>query len=189
MANEDKPNGLRPVRHLNGMPWNGQVERMYVQAAYATKLYVGDAVVSGGSADADGVPDVVQAAAGDVDIIGVITGIEFNPDNLMAVNAPASTAGYVDVCIDPDVIYEIQEDSDTSTLAVTNVGENADIIVGAGNDTTGASGMELDSSSSVATTAQLRILKLVQNPKNAIGANAKWEVMINEHAFKITAGT
>ena len=34
-----------------------------------------------------------------------------------------------------------------------------------------------------ATSAQWRVLRLVPRDDNAIGANAKWEVIINEHQF------
>jgi hypothetical protein len=61
-------------------------------------------------------------------------------------------------------------------------------VVGTGSSTTGLSAMEIDSSSKVATTAQLRLLNLVKRPDNAVGNQAKWHVMINEHVFKTTAG-
>ena len=87
-----------------------------------------------------------------------------------------------------DNIFEIQEDSVVATLAATNVGQNADIVVGAGSTVSGLSGMELDSDSAVATTAQLRIHSLERRPDNEIGANANWLVIINEHEFNLCFG-
>lgn len=187
MANVDRPNGLSPIRHLDGSAYNGQVNRYFIPATDATAMFVGDAVKSAGSADSDGVPTVAQAAAGDT-LRGVIVGFEPDPDNLSRNYRAASTARYVLVADAPDIVFEVQEDSVGAALAATNVGQNADIVVGAGNTTSGASGMELDSSTAVATTAQLRILGFSQAPKNEIGDNAKLEVVINEHELKSTVG-
>lgn len=191
MANADRVNGARPVRYLNGAPWNGKVNRYYIPSTDGTATFVGDFVKSAGSADADGVPTIAQAAATDA-LLGVIVGFEPNPDNLSLMYRVASTARYALVCDDPDVIFEIQEDSVGNTLAATEVGNNGDITVASGNTSTGASGMELDSSNVVATgtgSAQLRVLRLVNRADNEIGANAKWEVLINEHEHKSTTGT
>jgi len=188
MANTDRPNGLRPVRHLNGSPWNGAVRRCYVPSSDSTAIFVGDAVVSAGSADADGVPSVAQATAGGA-IRGVVTGIEVSGTDLETLYRAASTERYVYVCEDPDVVFEVQDDSVGGDLAAANVGNNADIVVGSGDTTSGASGMELDASTAATTAATLNILALVQRPDNEIGTNARWEVMVNEHELKSTTGT
>lgn len=183
MANIDRVRGLFPVKHLNGSPYNGQVNRYYVPASDGTAICVGDAVKSAGSSDANGVPDVTRAAAGDA-IRGVVVGVEPETSESLAFR-PASTAGYVLVADSPDIIFEIQEDG---AIAATNVGQNADIVVGTPDLIVGRSAMELDSSTAVGTTAQLRILGLAQREDNAIGTNAKWLVSINEHELKSTVG-
>ena len=58
----------------------------------------------------------------------------------------------------------------------------------AGNTTTGASGMELNTADHKTATAQLRIMGLVQRPDNSVGVNAKLAVLINEHFYKSTTG-
>jgi hypothetical protein len=191
MANADRPNGLRPVRHLNGSPWNGAVRRCYVPDTDSTAIFVGDLVTSAGSGDADGVPSVAQASAGGA-VRGVVTGIEVLGTNLESPYRVASTERYVYVCEDPDVVFEIQEDSVGNDLAATHIGNNGDVTVAAGNTTSGASGMELDSSNVNSTgtgAATLNVLGLVQRADNEIGSNAKWEVFINEHEFRSTTGT
>lgn len=191
MANVSRINGARPVRYLNGAPWTGKVKRYYVPSTDATALFVGDFVKSAGSADADGVPTVAQAAAGNT-LLGVVVGIEPNPNNLSAVYRAASTAAYVYVADDPNIVYEIQEDSVGGAMNATNVGNNGDIVVGSGNTSTGASAMQLDSSDVIATTtstAQLRVIRLASRVDNEIGTYAKWEVLINEHEYKTTTGT
>ncbi len=191
MANTDKPKGLIPVRYLNGSPYNGQVKIYYIPATDGTAVFRGDVVKRAAGADTTGkYPTVAQAAATDIYLVGVVVGfglqpeIAANPDNLAMSYRAADTAMYVAVVDDPNVIFEAQEDG---TMAYTAVGQNADLVVGSGSTTTGLSGMEIDSSDAKNTTAQLRVMRLVDRPDNAIGANAKWEVMIVEHIHKTSA--
>lgn len=186
MANVDIPNGLRPVKHLDGSPYNGAANRYFIPATDTTTVFVGDAVKSAGSADADGVPTVAQAIAGDT-LRGVVVGVEPETADSTIYRA-ASTGRYVYVADAPDLVFEVQEDSVGGALSAASVGLNADLIVGAGSTAAGRSAMELDSSTAAATTAQLRILGFVQRPDNEIGANAKVLVMINEHELKSTVG-
>jgi hypothetical protein len=142
-----------------------------------------------GSATADGVPSVEQAAATNTNIAGAVVGFEVDPTNLGLLYRTASTLRYALVADDPFVLFEVQEDSDAAALTVDDVGENCDIIVGSGNTTSGISAMELDSSTHTASTAQIRVIRLVPREDNAVGTNAKWEVLINEHCYKTTSGT
>ena len=200
--------GLKPVRYKDGSPWNGAANLYYVPSSDATAIYLYDAVKSAGSGDAaaTGVPTVAQAAAGDT-IRGVVVGFcPTTPGHLTTAlqppstegpqYRPASTAMYLWVVDDPNVIFEVEEDGDTSSLQVTNIGSNADIVVGTGSTTTGLSGMAIDSSSVVATTAQLRLMRLAYradgsneaSSDGSAGNTAIWEVIINEHELTGTAG-
>lgn len=182
MANADVVKGLLPAYHLNGSPYNGQVEEFYVPSTDATAIFVGDPVKLAGSADTDGIPSVAQAAVNDV-VIGVMVGrARVTRDDEL--HRPASTEAWIQVCTDPSVVYEIQEDSVGGALAVANVGQNASWIVGSGSATTGLSGVELDSSTAAVTaTLDLQILRLVRRADNEIGANAKWYVRLNNHQY------
>lgn len=194
MANSNFVFGLRPVGSLisTGLM---KPRRYFVPASDATAIFVGDAVKSAGSADAStGLPTVAQAAAGDT-IRGVVVGVDqvdgvaIASTVLSRVHRPASTAMYLIVCDDPNAIFEVQEDAVGGTIALVDAGENADIVVGSGNATTGLSGMQLDSSTHTTGSAQLRILGWVQRPDNEVAvANAKLLVTINEHELKGTAG-
>jgi len=187
MANVSRVCGARPVKHLSGSPYNGQQNLYYVPASDGTAMFIGDFVKSGGTADANGIPSAIQAAAGDA-LRGVITG--FLPDTADSlIYRAASTLRYFFVCDDPDAIFEIQEDAVGAPTALVDVGENADITVAAGSTATGTSGMQLDSSDHKTATAQLRILGFVQSPTNEPGvANAKLLVRINEHELASTTG-
>lgn len=187
MANVNRANGARPVKHISGSPYNGQCNKYYVPSTDGTAIFVGDFVKSGGTTDADGVPTAAVAAAGNT-LRGVCVGVIPDTADSLIYRA-ASTARYILVCDDPDIVFEIQADNGGAVLALADVGENADILVTGGSTTTGTSATELDSSTHVTTTAQLRILGFVQRPDNAPAADyAKVLVLINEHELKSTSG-
>ena len=193
MANTDTPFGFKPIRHLNGNPWNGKLRVYYHSASDATAIYKGDVIKLNGSADATGkYPDVISVA-GDTDehVVGVavafstVPQLRADPSNLTRNYCPASTEMYVGVCDDPDVIYEVQEDGDTTPIAAASVGLNTTIVMTAGSTTTGVSAFEIDSDEVATTNTDLvRILRLVDREDNALGAYAKWEVLLNIHAYK-----
>lgn len=192
MANADIVNGLRPSRYMNGAPWTGQCTEYYIPSSDSTAVFVGDLVKFAGSASSDGVATVAQAAASGA-VLGVVVGIR--KDTPTSLDTPiyraASTAAYVMVVDDPNVLFEIQEDGVGGALAVTNIGQNADIVVGSGSTTTGASGMELDSSTAATTaTLPLKIMGFVRREDNEIGsANAKIVVKLNNHQLGSSTGT
>lgn len=192
MANADTPNGLKPVRYLDGSPYNGAHNLYLKVVGYGTAMFIGDIVTHAGSAgtaglrvdgiDVEGMPTVNLYAVGD-NMMGVIVGFYPKPTALETNHSPASTAQIVMVADDPNLIFEIQEDSDSVSLAAVDVGRNVDVVAAlAGNTTTGTSAIELDSSvTSVTTTAGFRLMRLVPRPNNAIGTNARWEVKPVEH--------
>lgn len=186
MANVDTPFGLKPVRMLDGSPFNGCVDMFYVPSSDATAYYIGDPVKPAGSADAAGVMSVAQCAAGDP-ILGSVVGFA-DATSMAAGYGAASTIRYVLVAHGQDILFEIQEDADGGALAAADIGLNAAIIVGSPNTTMKRSGVELDTSTKNTTaTLALRIRGLAQRPDNELSANSKVLVSINE-AFD-TPGT
>lgn len=182
MANVDRVNGFSV---LKADPNKFGVFK--VKSDYATAIAIGDVVERTGTTDSDGIPYVQQAAAGNVDSLGIVTG--FYPqdeNNNFAYTAvryiPATKSGDVSiiVCYDERAELLCQEDSDTSTLAAADVGQLIDHINAGVNTSTGSSGMELDSST-VGATGTFRLHRLYPTPDNAIGANAKWIVTWAEH--------
>lgn len=188
MANVDRPNGARVVGTISGSPWQAAVKEYVTDASHAA-IYTGDLV----QMTADGYIDVY--AAGETQMIGVCVGVRpasagrtnLVTDNFLASSTPTLHPGgftaanavgdVVQVCIAPDAIYEMQEDSDTANIAIAGIGLNIEIINGGGSTTTGTSGMELDSDSGATTnTLPLRIMGPVDRPDNAIGTNGKWLV-------------
>lgn len=198
MANTNLKRGLVPVKYLNGVAWNGQVNIYHHDSGDGVRLGLGDPVKSAGGSDTSGVyPNVVRAAAGET-ILGVVVGfgtlptgilgmaqaVLYDPDSLTKCYGVASTSYYVAVVDDPNVVFEIQEDSDGGALAAANVGQNIDILAADCSTSTGLSQFQLDSSSLVAasaTTGTFRLLNKVDRMDNAIGNYCKWHVMVNLH--------
>ena len=196
MANLDTPFGFKPVKHLNGAPWNGKANVYYIPSTDNTAVFVGDAVKGAGAADTTGkYPSVAQATAGAA-VIGVVIGFGDNPYTMTHPDSPnrsyrpAATAMYAFVVDDPQVIFEVQEDSDANSITAAMVGLSTNFVVGSGSTTTGRSAMELDSSDTATDTAgNCRILRLANREDNELGNYAKWEVLFGEHELGLTIST
>lgn len=197
--NPDRPNGLLPVYHLTTGEYNGQTRRYFSDGDMA----IGDVVELSGTActaqeSADiggpaigGIPKVTTVTAGGGAAVGVVVSVEPTRDNEENKYLPSSTDGFVMVSDDPFVLYEAQEDGDTSQMALTDVGSLVDFI-DAGVDTTrGSSGFELDSSTA-GSGSDAQVLVLVQRENNQLGdsdnPNARWVVRLMGYNYLFTTG-
>lgn len=183
MANANKPNGFTPIGTLSGADYHGKMRRVAFAAGDAVAAYVGDLVKLTGTVDATGkIPVVAQSAAGDASI-GVLVSLDVDASDEGSLMTPltraASTARTGQVCFGQDVLYKIQEDSDTNAIEITEAGFNCNVIVGTASDITG-SGMELDSTSAANTSSlNVRLHHVFDAPDNVLGDNAEWVVSIN----------
>lgn len=196
MANIDAPFGLRPIQSDVGGGNPFKLTKYAVANNYGTALYRGDPVLITGTATADPIDGKVLANVGRAATSGYITGVivEVVSSNGVAgtvlgeqnVYIPASTGGYVLVNDDPNTKYEIQVDG---SLAVTDIGQTADVIfTHAGSTVTGQSGAELDTAD-IATGAMLVIEGVRnQNRNDLTGSNAVAIVRINQHQHRYTTG-
>lgn len=193
MANANRPAGLAPVQYLNGSPWNGQARIYSIAASYATKLAIGDPVVSSGTADDSGVPGIERAADSGA-IRGVIVGLGaanetamVNPANLDQTTRPGaaqSKVWYAMVVDDPNVVFEVQEGG--TPLTAADVGLNTNLTITNANDF--LSQVVLDNADKAGTsTLQVKLLGLVRRVDNSFGQYAKWLVKINNH--ELASGT
>lgn len=190
MANADAAFGLRPVRYLDGSPYNAAAGIKGLAFDTTSALAIGDPVVLSGTAGADGVPQFKRAAAaGPID--GVIIGFASSAgedenvilrDSSRTIAAGSSTADGAFVLIavaDGNLLFEVQEDSVGENVAAAEVGLHANLIYAAPDATNGISKVELDSNTAAAdTTAGLavKIVALAERANNEIGTNAKWLV-------------
>lgn len=190
MANANKPTGFTPVSTLNGAPWNGQARLYSIAASYGTALYIGDPVISSGTADTNGVPGIALAAAtgavrGVIVGLGTSEGLIANPSNLNITYRPASDPAvwYAMVVDDPNVIFEVQEHANGTPLAAADIGSNTISYLAAGNGYVSGWMVASATDATPATTAtlQLRLMGLARRLDNAFGAYAKHLVMFNVH--------
>jgi hypothetical protein len=212
MANVSRINGFRPVKHVDGSPWNGQVNRYFVAASDATAIFNGDLVKLAAVSDTQGqtvIPGVPSiggtqgatafVAGTDTAAVGVAVGFMINPLNL---NTPqyrtASTAMYALVVDDPTVIFEAQVDTTTypggSAGIIGAAGFNKNYSVtnaGGGSTVTGLSGMTVGLSTAATTsTLTLKAMGASQKVDNDITSqNAKLLVLINSHQLNGTGTT
>ena len=195
MANPNAPRGLIPYAYASGAPYNGSVNVYYVPAGNATALYIGDPVtVITNSSDGNGIQSVgIGAAGGGAYITGAFMGLANNAGQATipvlqssTVYLPASTAAYVYVADDPNLLWWAQEDG---AMVSGASGRNVDLVAGAGSTYTGYSGWQI-ASSTLATTAtlQMRIMRMLQESDNAVGTNAKWLCRINLSSVTRTTG-
>lgn len=200
MANSNSPFGLRPIRHRNGAPYNGAVRPYLLPATDANDMFAGDPVNLAGNSNSAPVsvpgagdfppgtlPTIVRATAGSTNyLIGSIVEFAADADDLKLNYRKASTERVAWVADDPDLIFEIQEDG---ALAGSSVGQNVNLVAGAGSTVSGYSGWQIQSSSAgVGATIQLRLERLVNRVDNALGTNGKWLVAINLHSARRADG-
>lgn len=189
MANTDRPRGATPIRYLGGAPYNGACNPYNVDSLNATAIFVGDFIIR--EADGNVAP---YTGSGGGNLLGVCVAVGTDsrtyasPSNLDRRYLPASTAGTVLVADEPDLVFVCQEDDGGTALVAADAGTNCDVLATAGSTTTGQSAHEIDRSTVVTTTAQLRLIRLFDREDNAHGDWAKWEVLINEHVYRSTSG-
>jgi hypothetical protein len=205
MSSVSRINGFRPVKTMTGAPYNGQADVMFVPASDASVIMVGDAVkLLGDARAATGVPTVTRVS-GATDIpVGVVVGILFtgvgdtvNTPPVNDLNTPiyrrTLTDRYLLVATDPHLTYEVQY-AGTSVAAATvtaNVGQNGQFTLTAGNTSSGASGMQLDSAG-LATTATLplKIVGIPNRPDNIPGDTyISYYVKLNTTSFATGTGS
>ena len=189
--------GFRPVKHLTGAPYNGQVNRYMISASDSQTTNVGDFVqFSDNDALVDTVgfgvyPAVERIGSGTaVPIVGVIVGFEVDYSNLNTGNYRAASGRRVALVADaPDLIFAGPQDGGGGVVAAASVGLNAAIALGTAASTAPfASGMSVDSST-VATTATLpiQIVGVTVSPDNDVTSTARPAellVRVNTHAFQ-----
>ncbi len=166
MANVNNPHGLRPtMRTLSGgflslFPFTKLV-------GYGTGIFQWDPVcrVTGGAIQA-------LTTAGTTLFSGVALSY-----------SPASTAAVISCIIAPDAVYEAQDSNVLAGIVAANIGQNANLVAGAGNALRpNLSGWTInDNTVATTNTLDVHLLNLVNTPTsdNNYGPYARVEVMIN----------
>ena len=188
MANQDSAFGLRPIGKV-GQNRDNQGLSEYSIDASSTAIYFQDPV----KALATGYIGV--AAANEV-LLGSLNGIFYTAattnkptwaNNLAGSNAATDIVGFVSD--DPYERFEVQTDN-SGASAQTDVFMNYDILYAAGDSANYVSKVELDDSTTSASSGQLKVLGVSKEIKNndLASANTNFVVTINEHFIKQVAG-
>jgi hypothetical protein len=189
MANQDAAFGLKPIGKV-GQNRDNQGLSEYSIAATATAIYQNDPV----QAAATGTIAVANNST--AVLLGSLNGVFYTDsstqkptwaNHLEAANAATDIVGFVSD--DPYERFEIQSNG-TNAITQASVFFNYNISYTAGSASNYQSKVELDESTGVATTAQLRLLGFSKDPDNndISSANVNMVVMINEHFLKSTTG-
>ena len=177
MANKDAAFGGRPIRHLTGGIIRSNEYKMVYE--YGANVFTGDFVKLAATG-------YVQVAGAGDRLLGVFGGCSYTasdgskvfkrywPTGTATLNNGDVTAYVYD---DPNIVWAIQS---SGSADFNDIGSLADIVAGTGSTVTGQSAFEINSSTGQAS-ANLRILGLYNEPKNAYGTNGVLEAVIHEH--------
>jgi hypothetical protein len=187
--------GFRPVKHMNGSLYNGQVNRYMLSADDSQVTNVGDLVILSDQAalvdTSGGVYPCVERAASATSsaIVGAIVGFEPDYSNLnTGMYRAASTRRVALVADASDLIFACSQDGTGGVVAAASVGLNCSLVIGTGASTAPyLSTMKVDSSE-VDTTATdpIQIMGVLASPDNDVTSTsrpAELLVRINTHAF------
>jgi len=207
MANANKPCGFKPVKNITGADWDGRGNLYFIHKANTAVIRVGDPVTKDMTiAHRDtkhGLMSVTIAASTN-QIVGVVvavgatrSGPYADPMDLTKNYAPATKSKdyFALVCDDPNVIYEIQEESGTTQIASSYMGCNQ-IFVADTAATTLAAGQTVSAfqlactttGAPAATTFDVKLLGLASRTDNTYGAYAKWLVKLTQPMMGTVAG-
>lgn len=188
------PYGLQPINRVDGMPYAGAIRQIPITASYATAIYNGDVVklVVGGTVEKSAIGANVTAQP----TLGVFVGCSYTNSSGQPVQGqyyPASSAnGVAYVVLDPQAAFKVAVTTSGNTSVVTSVtravvGTNMEIATGAGNATTGDSGLSVVSGSA-ANTAILPVRVIDVVPETAVNATNFREVIVklNQPQLEVT---
>lgn len=167
MANVDKAFGFRLAR-IHGSMSTPIIE---CQAASGTAaMAVGDIVKPTGTGTTAGLIGVERAAATNVNMLGVIVGFKATgPDSLAGYRGNTGAERFPQVAVlvpGMELIVNLED-----SAAITQIGSGFDLIDAGPNTTTGASGMELDQSSS-GSGVQFIMIGIERTPDNSFDTSA-----------------
>lgn len=191
------PRGLREHRHLGGAVCPA-TRRYRVKANGASgggQKFAGDPVhlVSGNTVSK--MTTTASGASGaSLPLLGVIRAVYNSNGRPFTHSAPtggsfipASTAGFVEVNIDPNQTYVV---SMNTTANSTHIGQYVELTAAAANTAAGRSGFMVELSAASNTAARTRPLQVIAITSHteadpAIGAHEQdLEVIIADHAFR-----
>ena len=191
MANQNAAFGLRPLSKLGSNVNSEGVTEYKIASGASGNIFSGDPVKMANTGT------ILVAAAGD-QLLGVFRGCKFTNSSGEIIfsahwpNGTVTSDAVAFVVDDPNALFEV-ESAATGSVVQTVVGNNADIVYASGSTTDGQSGVTI-SGTTAATSAQLRIVGISNDPENntlgtgSQSANVNLIVKINEHFYAQVTG-
>lgn len=195
----NKPYGMRPIRTGNGSPYMGEAQLYHIPSTDTNAYFIGRPVTLLGTGDGTGVPSVTIGVAGSA-ILGPIVGVHpvkpVSPSLLgtsltledTSIPATKTRDFYVMVCDDPDIIFQMQQNS--GDLQAADIGLNVNFAIASPTNTQQYDASVIAAATKATTiTLNLRLLGTVQREDNPIATSATstfadWIVRINNHVFR-----
>ena len=168
----DAPYGLKPVKMISGSPYTGVTRQYRIASAYNTNIFYGDVVklVTGGTVERD----TADAA---MTPIGVFMRCTFTDPGTSQPTFkqywPASTVAsdaMAYVVDDPNVLFKVavvSSGTTMSSLAITDIGANLQMVDNTGSTTTGNSKIAANATSATTNTFPLRVVDVVTETKTS----------------------
>ncbi len=182
MANLDNPNGFSVDKHTGGGCL--RLSEMTIDPAYATKMHIGDPVKSSGTGrnmEKAGVSDKIRGIFQGCSYTAVDGSIVFANVWPGAGQARLGTLPVANISAeDPAQELLVQVDGD---FQAANVGDLANLVAGTGNDLTGRSVVEIDSST-LGSGSAYKIVGLAPIPGNSYGTNAQVLALAAKHELR-----
>ena len=173
MANRNAPAGFQVRGHVSGGEAN-RFNQHHILAGLAENIYRGDLVAPSATSK-----NVNLQAAVTSRVIGVFDGCfyidsngdpQFRPRWASGTTLKTGTIADCNVYDDPKALFEVQA---SAGFVLADIGAFANPTTAvAGNNSSGQSGMQLDSAS-IGTGATLKIIDISRKVDNGFGTNAK----------------
>ena len=193
MANKDAAFGLRAIGKVGQNRDNQGLSEYGIAASTTSAIFQNDPVqflATGFIGVADTTTAVLLGSLNGVFYTDASTSKPTWANHLAASNAATDIVGFV--ADDPYERFEVQS---STTLAIADIGLNADIVYAAGASPNFVSKVEVNTGTMVSTTAQFRVVGVAKDIENSeksnvttYAANVNVVGIINEHFLKQTAG-
>jgi len=193
MANKDAAFGLRAIGKVGQNRDNQGLSEYGIAASTTSAIFQNDPVqflATGFIGVADTTTAVLLGSLNGVFYTDASTSKPTWANHLAASNAATDIVGFV--ADDPYERFEVQS---STTLAIADIGLNADIVYAAGASPNFVSKVEVNTGTMVSTTAQFRVVGVAKDIENSeksnvttYAANVNVVGIINEHFLKSTSG-
>jgi hypothetical protein len=188
------PYGFQPINRIGGNPYAGSTRLVPIVSSgglTSAAMFDGDLV----ELTSAGTCQVVADGSAAPQALGVCVGVQYvnsSGQTVQAQYAPASSSNaFAYVVDDPTALFKVAMVSSGTTIAGlgrTAVGQNTNVVLNAGNATTGDSKQAIDDTTATTATLPIRIVDVIAETATAADTYVEFVVKINTHTYNNTTG-